>query len=279
MTHVLQALRALGRQASASKICDWFGVPRSSAYYQAREAKPRPIDEDLATCIKQLHHQEPACGVRGTWSRVRFIEGIRVNRKKVHRIMKLKGWTLPKRKAGARQRVRLSRSIADRPDQRWATDLALIHCGRDGWCVFLPVIDCCTQEIFGPALEATGRAKTAERALKEALLGRFGTLRNAPLGMLLHHDNGQVFGSRQPRRRQGLRPPTGIHPPQQNRLYERFIKTFKKEFCWCNRFASIEHARLKLRAWIHHYNTNTPNQSLANKTQNQYHLDQYKSAA
>ncbi|TAF24244.1 MAG: hypothetical protein EAZ71_11135, partial [Verrucomicrobia bacterium] len=163
VTHVIQALRASGRQASVSKVCDWFCLPRSSAYYQPREAKPRPIDEDLATRIKRLHNQEPACGVRGTWSRLRFIEGIQVNRKKVHRIMKLKGWTLPKRKAGSRPRVRISRSIADRPDQRWATDLALIHCGRDGWCVFVPVIDCCTREILGHALEPTGRAKTAER--------------------------------------------------------------------------------------------------------------------
>lgn len=283
MTHVIQALRASGRQASVSKVCDWFCLPRSSAYYQPREAKPRPIDEDLATRIKRLHNQEPACGVRGTWSRLRFIEGIQVNRKKVHRIMKLKGWTLPKRKAGSRPRVRISRSIADRPDQRWATDLALIHCGRDGWCVFVPVIDCCTREILGHALEPTGRAKTAERALEEALLGRFGTLRNAPPGMLLRHDNGLVFGSRQYRavvKDYGLQQEyITPYTPQQNGLCERFIKTFKEEFCWCNRFASIEHARLKLRAWVNHYNTHRPHQSLAYRTPNQYYLDQCKSAA
>jgi putative transposase len=283
VTHVHQALRASGHQASVSKVCDWFDLPRSTAYYQPRETKPRPIDEALAARIKQLHKQEPACGVRGTWSRLRFIEDIPVNRKKVHRIMKLKGWTLPKRKAGARPRVRVSRSIADHPDQRWATDLALIHCGKDGWCVFVPVIDCCTREILGHALELTGRAKTAERALEEALLGRFGTLRNAPPCMLLRHDNGLVFGSRQYRavvKDYGLQQEyITPYTPQQNGLCERFIKTFKEEFCWCNRFASIEHARLKLRAWIHHYNTRRPHQSLAYKTPTQYHQDQCKSAA
>ena len=60
----------------------------------------------------------------------------------------------------------------------------------------LPVIDCCTREVLGYALELTGKAKTAERALEQALLGRFGTLHNAPPGMLLRHDNGLVFGSR-----------------------------------------------------------------------------------
>ncbi|MFN9027737.1 MAG: integrase core domain-containing protein, partial [Akkermansiaceae bacterium] len=41
-------------------------------------------------------------------------------------------------------------------------------------------------------------------------------------------------------------------------------------FAWCNRFESIEHARLKLRAWIHRYNHHRPHQSLKYKSPNQY---------
>jgi len=80
--------------------------------------------------------------------------------------------------------------------------------------------------------------KGVERALEEALLARFGTLRSAPANMLLRHDNGLVFGSRQYRavvsdyglKQEYITPYT----PQQNGLCERFIKTFKEEFCWCN---------------------------------------------
>jgi putative transposase len=204
--------------------------------------------------------------VRSTWSRLRFVEGVRVNRKKVHRIMKLKGWTLPKRRTGRLPRVEASRSVAASPNERWATDLALVHCGRDGWCVFVPVIDCCTREILGHALERTGRAKTAERALEEALLHRFGTLRNAPAGMVLRHDNGLVFGSRQYRavvKDYGLTQEyITPYTPQQNGLCECFIKTFKEELRWTRRFQSIEHARLAVRAWINHYNNRRPHRSL-----------------
>jgi putative transposase len=71
--------------------------------------------------------------------------------------------------------------------------------------------------------------------LEEALLARFGTLRSAPANMLLRHDNGLVFGSRQYRavvsnyglKQEYITPYT----PQQNGLCERFIKTFKEEFC------------------------------------------------
>jgi transposase-like protein len=97
-------------------------------------------------------------------------------------------------------------------------------------------------------------AEARHKAEKKDLLARFGTLRSAPLGMLLRHDNGRVFGSRQYRavitdyglKQEYITPYT----PQQNGLCESFIKTFKEEFCWCNRFQSIEHARLKLRTWI-----------------------------
>ena len=283
MSKVQQHLLASGHHASVKRLSTWLGLPRSTAYYQPRQRKPKPVDEVLAARIKQLHEREPACGVRGTWSRLRFRDGVHVNRKKVHRLMKLKGWTLPKRIIGRRPRVEHSRSVADHPDQRWATDLALIHCGRDGWCVFVPVIDCCTREVLGYALERTGRAKTAERALEEALLNRFGTLRSAPPGMLLRHDNGLVFGSRQYRavvRDYGLRQEyITPYTPQQNGLCERFIKTFKEEFGWCNRFTTIEHARLKLRAWIEHYNTRRPHQSLRYMTPSQYHQDRCKHAA
>jgi putative transposase len=171
--------------------------------------------------------------VRGTWSRLRFVEGIIVNRKKVHRLMKIKSWTLPKRLAGHRPRVAASHSVAEKPDRHWATDLALVNCGRDGWCVFVPVINCCTREILGHALKRTGRAKTVERALEEALLNRFGTLRSAPPGMLLRHDNGLVFGSHQYRavvKDYGLKQEyISPYTPQQNGLCERFIKTFKED--------------------------------------------------
>ena len=275
MNHVQQTLLASGTPVSTVKLCLWLGLPRATAYYQPRQRSARGLDEAMVARIRGLHQEEPSCGVRGTWSRLRFRDGLRVNRKKVHRIMKLKGWTLPKRRTGRRPRVEASRSVAEHPNQRWATDLALVHCGRDGWCVFVPVIDCCTREVLGHAVERTGRAKTAERALEEALLARFGTLRSAPPGMRLRHDNGLVFGSRQYRavvRDYGLQQEyITPYTPQQNGLSERFIKTFKEELCWTQRFATLEHARMKIRAWIDLYNHRRPHQALNYRTPAQHH--------
>lgn len=283
MKKVQNHFLASGKNVPVHRLCRWLGLARSTAYYQARQRTERPLDEAMVARIKRIHEEEPACGVRGTWSRLRFRDGIPVNRKKVHRIMKRKGWTLSKRRSGQRPRAKGKSSITAEPNQRWATDLAMLRCGEDGWCVFVPVIDCCTREILGYALEKTGRAKTAERALEDALLSRFGTLRSAPKRMLLRHDNGLVFGSRQYRavvRDYGLQQEyITPYTPQENGLCERFIKTFKEEFAWVRNYRSIKHARFALRAWINHYNTRRPHQALRYQTPTQYHQNQCKSAA
>jgi len=148
---------------------------------------------------------------------------------------------------------------------------------RPPWLVCVPVIDYRAREVLGHAVERTGRPETTEQALQEAPLTRLGTLRSAPAIMRLRHDNGLVLGSLQCRavvrdyglQQEYIKPST----PQQNGLCERFIKTFKEQLCWSQRFASLEHARMNIQAWIHNYNHRRPHQALNYRTQaRQHHL-------
>ena len=101
--------------------------------------------------------------------------------------------------------------------------------------------------------------------------------------MLLRHDNGLVFGSRQFRavvKDYGLKQEyITPYTPKQNGLCERFIKTFKEEFCWCNRFNSLAEARLALAKFIDHYNHTRPHQALNYQTPHQRNQDLCKIAA
>jgi putative transposase len=174
--------------------------------------------------------------------------------------------------------------VASEPNRRWATDIAMVDCGADGWCAFVPVVDCCTREVLGWALESTARSKTAERALEEALLNRFGWLRGAPRQSLtLRHDNGLVFGSRQYRalvKDYGLiQEYTAPYTPEQNGLCERFIRSFKEECTWLHRFSSLAHARSIIATFINHFNTRRPHQSLNYKSPSEYHHQLCKLAA
>jgi len=192
------------------------------------------------------------------------------NKKKVARIMRLEGWTCRARRVGKRPRVEHKKSVAEHPDQRWATDIALVHCGLDGWCALVPVIDCCTRQVRGWELADTGRAKTAERALDNALMNRFRYCYGAPPGMALRHDNGLVFGAKkyvQTVRAYGLTQEyIAPYTPQQNGLCERFIRTIKEECCWHQRFENIEHARRVIGAWMIWYNALRPHSALGYKS-------------
>ncbi|MFZ4575800.1 MAG: IS3 family transposase [Phycisphaerales bacterium] len=249
-------------------------MPRSTAYTLPRQkverkapAKVGAIPEGfLLGLIYSTIQEFTAYGIGQVWSHLRFTLEIPVNKKRIARLMRREGWTLKKQRKGGRPRVDVPRSVAERPDQRWATDIALVHCGIDGWCAFVPVIDCCTREILGWELDRSWRAKTAERALEAALLTRFGYTRGAPTGLVLRHDNGLVFGSRgyvASVRDYGLTQEyITPYTPQENGLCERFIRTIKQECVWQHRFENVDEARRVIARWIEWYNTRRPHSTL-----------------
>jgi putative transposase len=260
-----------------SVLCHLFGVARSTTYYQPRGRHLEPqCDPVCVEAIRAVIEAHPTYGVRMTHARLTKGQGMIVNRKKVHRIMRLHRWTCRQRRTGRRPRVQHLKSIAAAPNQRWATDIATVDCGHDGWCAFVPVVDCCSREVLGWELAHTARAKTAERALEEALLHRFGTTCGAPSGLTLRHDNGLVFGSRAYRalvRDYGLTQEyIAPYTPEQNGLCERFIRTFKEECAWQHRFDNLAAARATVARYIEHYNTQRTHSALKYNTPRQTYL-------
>lgn len=152
-----------------AKLARWSDVPRRTLYYKSRKAAPR-IDPALAEPIKKLIEKEPSFGYRT----VAWLLGF--NKNTVQRIFQLKGWQVKKRPVGARPRIEALPSVADKPDARWATDLARVWAGRDGWVTIALVMDCHTRELLGWHLSKSGKAMTAAAALEQALIARFGTL-------------------------------------------------------------------------------------------------------
>lgn len=272
-----------GMEIPMTRLCRILGVPRSTAYHQPKtERLHRPVDEGLAGTVHQIIQAHPTYGVRRVWAWLKFRLGQVANRKKVHRLMRIKGWTVRQRAAGNRPRVPGSKSIAATPNQRWCTDIALVDCGQDGWCAFVPVLDCCTREVLGWSLDRTGRAQTAERALEEALIHRFGWAHGGPQGLALRHDNGLVFGSRLYRalaRDYGLKQEyITPYTPQQNGLCERFNRSFKEECAWLHNFKDLQEARAEVARYIDHYNHERPHQSLDYRTPRQAFLNHQPAA-
>ncbi|MFQ5965545.1 MAG: IS3 family transposase [Candidatus Scalinduaceae bacterium] len=86
---------------SIALACRVLGVSRSG-YYISRSRKRRfnqqrakrefPVDEGIAEIIQEIIRKLPTYGYRMVWAILRFDRGMHINKKKVQRIMRLRGW-------------------------------------------------------------------------------------------------------------------------------------------------------------------------------------------
>lgn len=129
MNAVVGALRGEGKCVSISAVCRWLDVPRSTAKYLPLKRKAAPIDGVIAHLIHEIIQQETTWGVGMVWGHLRFQLGFAtLNKKNVARIMKLEWWTCWARRVSQCPRVEHKKSVAGKPDQRWATDISLVNC-------------------------------------------------------------------------------------------------------------------------------------------------------
>jgi len=252
---------------SERRLCRRLAVARTWARRASGSRARRPIvNEALAARVAELIQAYPTFGYRRLWALLRFRDGQRLTRKTVYRLCALQGWFVHQRAVTPRPRVHGRRSRTARSNERWATDVTHVECGRDGWAHLTAVIDCHDREIIGYEFALRGRAQEAERALEEACLARFGTLRPAGATPVIRSDNGLVFQSRRFRAacRDYRLPQEFITPytPEQNGMIERFFRSLKEECVWQQVFHDFAQARQAVQAWIQWYNDARPHQAL-----------------
>ena len=269
---------------SMRRVCRVLEFPRAQLRARAVITAPPPvIDEMLAQHIHRLIALHPTFGYRRLWALLRFGEGIHLNRKAVYRVLRLKGWFVNQRVVRPRPRVQGLKSRAQRSDERWAMDVTHVACGADGWGHLTAVVDCHDREVTGFEFALRGRAKEAERALEEACLARFGTLRPDGSTPVVRSDNGLIFQSRRFRaacrdyrlRQEFITPYT----PEQNGIVERFFRSLKEECVWQRNFQTFPEARAAITRWIEWYNAERPHQALGYRSPRQFRALQPKLVA
>jgi putative transposase len=259
-------------------------VPRSSLRSVPAERRlRRPLDEVLVERIADLIRKHPTFGYRRLWALLRFADGLVVNLKTVYRILKAKRWFVHQHTVTSRPRVQGRRSVAPASNVRWAMDLTHVYCGEDGWGHLAAIIDCHDREIVGWEFSLRGRAHEAERALEEACLHRFGTLRPDGPTPVIRSDNGLIFTARRFRaacrdyrlRQEFITPYT----PEQNGMIERFFRSLKEECVWQHNFAGYVEARTAISQWIRWYNERRPHQALGYLSPHQHRAQQLQAVA
>ncbi len=260
---VQSEMRNEGNAISITKLCRLFGISRRSFYYKPTRRTPK-LDEERVRKVKEKIEAFPTYGYRC----LALLLGM--NKKAVQRILQLKGWQVRKRSKGHRPRAKAMPSRSQLPNERWAIDMTRVWSQKDGWSTLAAVIDTCTREIVGWRLSSSGKAKTAEAALQEGLIYRFGRLKRLENKITLRSDNGLVFTSKSFTKtvkdynfsQEFITPYT----PEQNGMIERFFRTLKEECIWHHNFTSLKEANQIIGDWIDFYNRKRKHSALRYKT-------------
>jgi transposase InsO family protein len=230
----VDALREAGWSVVAA--CRILGLS-PSGYDVARQqrpgpaAVPNPSDAALLERIRPLTEAHPCWGDRRVWAWLRYREGLRVNKKRVDRLMRKAGLTV-KRARHAVTRTPRAKPKATHPRQSWGIDRTTCLIPALGWMYLVIVLDWYTKKIVGWELALRSRRQEWEAALARGLGAEFPHgVRGA--GLKLVSDNGSqptATGFIAAMSVLGIKPVfTSYDNPKGNAETERLMRTIKEE--------------------------------------------------
>jgi len=255
-----QVALACERGHSKRRACELLDIARSGLGYQSVRAER---DAPALQAMKRLAGQYPRYGYR----RIRVFlrrEGHGMSRHRAHRLWRLEGLQLPRRRP--RRRVATSRPRpvpAFGPNHVWAYDFVFDASASGQQIKCLTVIDEFTRECL--AIDVAGSIRSS-RVIE--VLKRLISLHGAP--RYLRSDNGPEFVSHAILEWLGkAHIDTALNDPGkpwQNGADESFNGKFRDECLSLEWFRSREEARVVIETWRRHYNHVRPHSSLKDLT-------------
>ena len=222
-------------------------------------------DTFLLEQIRHLAGRHPLWGYRRIASYLRYRCGLRVNRKRVRRIMREHGLSVPLKRYKAKRLETRSKPRPTRTNEWWGTDMTKFYVQNLGWLYLVVVLDWYTKRALGYAIGLRPKTELWLRALDQAVSAGC-PLGTRAYGLHLMSDNGSQPTSR--RYEQELEAlgiehaTTSYNNPKGNADTERFMRTFKEEVVWPNEFESLEEATVTVEAFFAFYNQEYPHSSL-----------------
>ncbi len=263
-----QARFAVGKGLSIRRACALVGVARSVLSYTSLMKNK---DAELSDKLRLIATTHTRFGYRRATALLKQ-GGEAINPKRVYRLWRSQGLTLPRRRV--RKRV-ASASIrpfaATRANQVWAYDFVFDTCANGQNLKMLTVVDEWTRECL--AIEVDARINS--RAVID-VLSRLMSLRGHP--QYVRSDNGPEFVSKAVK--QWLSG-SGVQTayidrgkPWQNGLNESFNGKLRDECLNLEWFRNRAEAKVVIEQWRKHYNEQRPHSSLGYKTPAQFSAEQ-----
>jgi putative transposase len=191
--------------------------------------------------------------------RLRALDGIRVSRKRVLRLMRQHALLSPHRARTRPEAAHERRIITEAPDMMWATDATQISTVADGTVWLFGVAEHWNAELLGWHVAKHGTRYEAIQAVGMAVRQQFGHLcADAARGLALRHDHGSNFMSeafQKQIRFWGMAPSYAfIGEPETNGVIERLFRTLKEQIVHGRIFQTIDEVRGAVRAFVARYN-------------------------
>jgi transposase InsO family protein len=265
-----------------ARVCGAWEIARSS-FYAARRAeadtdriaaatgparrgpKPAVSDQDLVAAIRADLARSPWSGEghRKVWARLRAMDGIRVSRERVLRLMRQHALLSPHRSRPRPEAAHDRRIVTEAPNIMWATDATQITTVADGKVWLFGVVEHWNAELLGWHVAKRGTRFEAIQALGMAVRGQFGQLgAGAARGLALRHDHGSNFMAdvfQRQIRFWGMAPSYAfVGEPETNGCIERLFRTLKEQVVHGRIFRTIDDVREAVRTFVARYNAEWP---------------------
>jgi putative transposase len=260
-----QVRHAMSRGHSQRRACELIGIRRSVLTYERQMPKK---DAPVLQAMRRLANQYPRYGYR----RIRIFlrrEGFEMSWEKAHRLWRLAGLQLPKKRS--RKRVAASRPRPNGPtgpNHVWAFDFVFDACANGQQIKCLTVIDEFTCESLAIDVASGIRSRRVIEVLSKLV-----SVRGAP--RYLRSDNGPEFVSNRILEwiEESKIGSALIDPgkPWQNGANESFNGRFRDECLNVEWFRSLREARVVIETWRRHYNEVRPHSRLRYQTPIEFH--------
>jgi putative transposase len=210
--------------------------------------------------LRAIAAQHPRYGYRRAHALLKRA-GQPINHKRVARVWRITGLSLPRRQPRRRYKAEQVRSLsqATRPNEVWTYDFVHDWCANGQRLKMLTVIDEFTRE----SLTIETRTSIKSRAVVE-ILERLTSERGAPT--YLRSDNGPEFVANRVRgwliNQQVKTLYTKPGSPWQNARGESFNGRLRDECLNSEWFNNLREAKVVIESWRQHYNEERPHSSL-----------------
>ena len=281
---------ATGRRYGIQRVCQAWDRPRASLYarqtreHQRQEGqeparrgpKPTVSDAQLLAAIHTDLARSPFRGEghRKVHARLRIMDGIRVARKRVLRVMRAHGLLSPHRGRQGGAPVHDGTVVTQAPNVMWGTDGVRVFTLDDGWVWIFAAVEHWNAECVGWHVCKIGSRFAALEPIAQGL-GRIydSTAADVARGLALRMDHGSQYLADHflnQIRYWGIRPSFGfVEEPETNGVAERWNRTLKEQAIHGRVFQHLEDVRAAVAEFVEQYNQSWRLEKLAYHTPNE----------